>query len=167
MALAIIAGVGVYASLGGVLPMTGSVAGFLLLLLGLVIARSQPLFWGAAVVAAAYIGSLYPREIGFDAASVVVGLALLASSELAHWSIDCRVPSVDDMAVHTNRAIALVVVLAIALAAAAMVVAAAALGTGGAAAGVIAVAAVVLSVILLVLAAWRGRLGSVETVSRP
>lgn len=147
--------------------MTGSVAGLLLLLLGLVIVRSQPLLWGTAVVAAAYTGSLYAREVGFDAGSVLVGLALLASSELAHWSIDCRVPSLDDVAVHANRAVASVMVLAVALAAAAMVVVAAELGTEGSAAGVIAVVAVVLSVILLVLMAWRGRRGSAETVSPP
>lgn len=152
--------------MGGVLPAAGFAAGVLLLALGLVTAWSRSLPWGIGLVAAAYIGSLYTRGLGFDAWSLLVALALVAASELAHWSIDSRLPALDDVSVHVDRAVATGAALALCLVPAVIVEAAAALGSGGLVAGVAALVAVLLTLTLLVLMVSKRRIEATAPLTR-
>lgn len=144
-----------YAATGGPIPLTFSAGGILLMAVGLGFGRSQPVLWAVGVVAAAYVGSLYLRGAGFDPWSVPVGVTLLASSELAHWSNDSRVRSLDEIRVHTSRALAIIVVLAIVLAFAAIVEGAADLGSRGIAAAIVATAALLSGLVGLTAVASR------------
>lgn len=127
------------------------------MLAGLAAGRVQPCLWGVGVVAATYVGSLYLRNLDFDPLSLLVALALLASSELAQWSTDSRVASIDEVSVHLKRAWWITIVLGLALALGALVEGFAVVGSLGTVAAAAATVAVLLGLALLTLAVWRGR----------
>lgn len=129
--------------------------GAALMLIGLVMGRSTPVQLAVAATAAGYVGSLYLRGVSFDAGSPLAAVGLLASSELAHWSIDARVPSLDDIEVHFQRGRSIALLLAGVMALVAILDAAAAIGPGGAIFAVPATAALLLGLGLAGRIAWR------------
>jgi hypothetical protein len=129
--------------------------GVALMLIGLAMGRSTPVQLAVAAAAAGYIGSLYLRGISFDTGSPLMAVGLLAASELAHWSIDARVRSLDDVEVHFQRGRSIVLLLAGAMVLVAILDAAAAIGPGGAVLAVPATAALMLGLGLAGRIAWR------------
>lgn len=130
------------------------------MLIGLVVGRSAPVLWAIGLAAATYIGSLYLRSGSFDAWSPLVALAFLASSELAYWSIDSRVRSLDELQVHMRRAQAILIVLGVALLLAAIVAGAGAVGTASIAVTAAATIAFLVTLGGLAALTWRGRVAA-------
>jgi len=104
------------------------------------------------MLAVTYVGSLYLRGAGIDGWSPMVAGGLLACAELAHWSIDSRLPAQDEPDVHRQRGVAVGVVTGLALALAAIEVSAA---RGGPLAGLLpTVAATAGSLLAFTGVAW-------------
>jgi hypothetical protein len=149
--------VGADSALGGGLPAIGGAIGVALMAAGLLTARSRPVLWSVGLVAGSCVGSLYVRGLDFDPWSLLIGIGLLAASELAHWSIDCRVPALDEVRVHLIRAGWVTIALALGLALATVVESAALLGSSGTVVVVAATVAVVASLVTVAVMIWRGR----------
>ncbi|HET7339311.1 MAG TPA: hypothetical protein VFK22_07165 [Candidatus Dormibacteraeota bacterium] len=116
--------------------------------------------WGIGGLAAVYVGSLLYRGAGPDQWSVLIAIGLLASGEMASWSIDSRRRGSDDIAVHLLRLRAIALAVAAALALGVVVQTAAQLGGGGAASAALATGAVLVGVAVICLLLWRIRTSS-------
>jgi hypothetical protein len=132
-------------------------AGVVLILAGIALGSLQVTHWATGLVAAAYVASLLTTTNRVDAWAPLVAVSLLASTELAGWSIDSRRRGRDDLGVHLQRLRSIALVLAAALALAAVVQGAASFGTGSLLLSGLATLAVLLGVAEFCMLMWRSR----------
>ena len=102
--------------------------------------------WGIGLVGGCYVASSVVVGGRPDAWAPVVAVALLVSSELAGWSIDCRRRGRDDLAVHAIRLRTTALIATAALVLAFLTDAAGIAGPGGDVAPPLAVGALLVSV---------------------
>ncbi|HKC19399.1 MAG TPA: hypothetical protein VKE27_07165 [Candidatus Dormibacteraeota bacterium] len=81
----------------------GAAGGVVLIAGSVVVGHPGLVHWGVGVVAGCYVAAVVVGGGTPDAWSPAVAVALLLSSELAGWSIDCRRRGRDDLAVHAIR----------------------------------------------------------------
>ena len=160
-AAAILGAVGAYAALlapvaGAPLTLTAG-AGVVLILAGIALGSLQMTHWATGLVAIAYVASLLTLANRVDVWSPLVAAGLLASTELAGWSIDSRRRGRDELGVHLGRLRSVMLVLAAALVFAALVQGAASFGTGGTLLAGLATIAVLLGVAAFCMLMWRSR----------
>lgn len=122
MALAVAVAIRVFVASGsgeaaGVFGL-GAAGGVLVVAAAVAAGRREPVHWGIGVIAGCYVASVLIVGSAPDWWSPAIAVALLASSELAGWSIDSRRRGRDDLAVHLIRLrfVALLAAAAIALA---------------------------------------------------
>jgi len=111
--------------------------------------------WATCVVAVLYVASLLTGGGRSDAPAPVVAIGLLASSELASWSIDSRRRGTDDLSAHVQRLRSIGLVIAAALALAALAESASSFSAGGTVLAALATVAVLLGVAALGMLMWR------------
>ena len=102
--------------------------------------------WGVGLVGGSYVASVVVVGGDPDAWSPVFAVALLASSELAGWSVDSRRRGRDDLAVHLIRLRTVVLIAAAALVLALLTLGAGSVGVGSDVLPALAVGALLASV---------------------
>lgn len=132
-------------------------AGVVLILAGIAVGSLQMTHWATGLVATAYVASLLTATNRVDSWAPLVAAGLLASSELAGWSIDSRRRGRDELGVHLRRLQSVALVVAAALVFAAVVQGAGSFGTGGTLLSGLATIAVLLGVAAFCMLMWRSR----------
>lgn len=96
----------------------GALAGVVIVAGAVAAGRAGIVPWGIGLVGVCYVASAVIVGGGPDAWAPAMAVALLISSELAGWSIDCRRRGRDDLAVHfvRLRTLALIALAALVLA---------------------------------------------------
>ena len=156
------AAVGAYAAASSPPAATGLRIAFLaavvLMSVSLVLASHRSALWAIGILAATYVVSLFVQGVSLDPLSPLVAAALLAAAELAHWSIDCRLASIDERQVHVQRGLAIGAVTGVALGLGAIVQAGSnVVVLAGNAATAAATGAVALAFAAVAIIVWRHR----------